>query len=150
MKKTAIIILNYNNPSDTIACIKSVERYNTAPVKYVIVDNGSTDGVSVPEIDAFLSGAFAGEYKRVREADAVSGTLPHVTFLTSLSNDGYARGNNKGIALTADDDEIDRLMILNNDILFIEDIIPALKEAQDHLPACAIISPLLLNGKGSG
>ena len=40
-KKTAIIILNYNNPDATIACVESVERFNTAPVRYIIVDNGS-------------------------------------------------------------------------------------------------------------
>lgn len=149
MKKTAIIILNYNNPSDTIACVRSVERYNSAPVKYIVVDNGSTDGISVSGIDGFLSETFAGDYLRVCEGGPVPDILPRVVFLTSPSNDGYARGNNKGIALAAGDAEIDRLLILNNDILFIEDIIPGLKEAQDRLPACGIISPLLLTGKRS-
>lgn len=150
MKKTAVIILNYNNPSDTIACIRSVEQFNTAPIKYVIVDNGSKDGVSVGEIDKFLTANFGSRYKLVSENEPVGTTLPDVTFLVSSSNDGYARGNNKGIALTEADDEIDRLLILNNDILFIEDIIPALCVAQDSLPDCAIISPLLLTGKGAG
>lgn len=150
MKKTAIIILNYNNPSDTIACIKSVECHNTAPVKYVVVDNGSTDGISVPEIDRFLSETFAEDYMRIQDTDAVSGVLPYITFLVSSSNDGYARGNNKGIALTANDNEIDRVLILNNDILFIEDIVPALIEAQTSLLHCGIVSPLLLTGKGDG
>ena len=149
MKKTAIIILNYNNPSDTVACLRSVKRYNTAPVKYVVVDNGSTDGISVSEIDGFLAEAFEGDYMRVREGDSVPSSLPQAVFMTSRSNDGYARGNNKGIALAANDDEIDRLLILNNDILYIEDIIPPLKEAQDSLPDCGIISPLLLTGKGA-
>lgn len=41
MGKTAIIILNYNNYEDTINCIESIEKYNTADIKYVIVDNNS-------------------------------------------------------------------------------------------------------------
>ena len=44
MKSTALIILNFNNYEDTINCIESVEKYNTAPVKLIIVDNASTRG----------------------------------------------------------------------------------------------------------
>lgn len=36
-----IVILNYNNASATIACVESIIRYNTYPVKIIIVDNGS-------------------------------------------------------------------------------------------------------------
>ena len=42
MKSTALIILNFNNYKDTINCIESVEKYNTAPIKLIIVDNAST------------------------------------------------------------------------------------------------------------
>lgn len=150
MKKTAIIILNYNNPSDTIACIRSVEHYNTAPVKYIIIDNGSTDGESVAEIDRFLTDIFSENYRCVDEGDAVDSRLSDVTFLVSKTNDGYAKGNNKGILLAEGDDEIDRILIMNNDILFIEDIIPSLSSLQDQLPDCAIISPLLLTRDSKG
>lgn len=144
MGKTAIIILNYNNPADTINCIDSVERFNTAPVKYVIVDNGSTAPGVVSDIDNFLCGRFGENYRCLSEGDPVPESLPYVTFFVSKTNDGYARGNNKGISLVENDPEIERLLILNNDILFIEDIIPGLCEKMDSIHDCAIISPLLL------
>ena len=37
--KTAIVILNYNNYEDTINCIKSVETYNSADIKYLNIAN---------------------------------------------------------------------------------------------------------------
>ena len=52
---TALIILNYNNYEDTINCIKSVEQYNTAPIKYVIVDNGSTRHECIAKLSGFLA-----------------------------------------------------------------------------------------------
>lgn len=53
-------------------------------------------------------------------------------------------GNNKGLLLADADPEIEQVMILNNDILFIEDIIPELLRRKAQLPDCAVISPALL------
>lgn len=145
MKTTALIILNYNNVEDTINCIDSVELYNSAPVKLVVVDNGSSRTEAPVILDEYMRAKFNGRYIRITDKDIASaGTLPYATLLVSGSNDGYARGNNKGLKLTDNDPEISDVMILNNDILFVEDIIPALSEARTNLPDCALISPLLL------
>ena len=66
-----------------------------------------------------------------------------MTFLVCTHNTGYARGNNKGIKVALEDNNVDRIMILNNDVLFVEDIIPPLVLKQDQLTDCAIISPIL-------
>lgn len=39
--QTGVIVLNYNNSSDTINCIESILKVNTASIKIIIVDNGS-------------------------------------------------------------------------------------------------------------
>lgn len=49
----AIIILNYNNAKDTINSIESVEKYNTFPSKFIIIDNASTNG-SADQIKKYL------------------------------------------------------------------------------------------------
>lgn len=41
ISKTCIIILNYNNVEDTIQCIDSIERVNTATIKYIVVENNT-------------------------------------------------------------------------------------------------------------
>ena len=141
--KTALIILNYNNYEDTINCIESVEKYNTSPIKYIIVDNGSTRSNTIQTLDKYLSKRFTNEYILHYEHKILKGILPKVCLLSSQSNDGYAQGNNKGLALAYEDNEIDKIMILNNDILFIEDIIDKLTSQLNNLPQCAIVSPIL-------
>jgi GT2 family glycosyltransferase len=142
IKSTAIIILNYNNYNDTINCIESVEKYNTAPIKYIIVDNGSSKKDSVICIDKFLKKSFHDKYKCIIEGDKTD-KLTYVTFLISKTNDGYAEGNNKGLRLANIDDEIENILILNNDILFVQDIIPELLNSLKSLDKAAIVSPLL-------
>lgn len=118
-------------------------KYNTAPVKFIVVDNGSTKPGVVGELDSRLSALFPTSYRRVSEGEPCSDMLSEMTFLVSPDNSGYASGNNKGLQLAYADDEIDRVMILNSDILFVEDIIPSLIAEADKLPDCGIISPIL-------
>ena len=141
--KTAIIILNYNNSSDTINCIKSVERYNTAPVKYIVVDNGSTKTQVIDDIDKFLHDTFKDDYALLSETQTPVGRLQKMNFVVSKTNDGYAKGNNKGLRFAYADDEIDRILILNSDILFVEDIIPKLANYHGKIADVAILSPVL-------
>jgi len=117
------VILNYNTPVDTINCIKSILKYNTALIKIVVVDNASSD-CSLKLIKEFVS------------------SMPFVTIVESKENLGYARGNNLGIDFLKKDPSVEYFMILNSDILFVEDIIPALI---DNLcdKKIAIISPVL-------
>lgn len=141
--KTALIILNYNNYEDTINCIESVEKYNTASIKYIVVDNGSNRSDTVDKLNAYFRMRFQENYKCIKEGESYRLPLPYLTFFISPTNDGYACGNNKGLNLAYADNEIDRILILNNDILFVEDIIPQLIDSMEKLPDCAIISPIL-------
>lgn len=141
--KIAVIILNYNNYEDTINCIESVEKYNTAAIKYIVVDNRSTRLDAVDKLNAYFAERFQEDYICLGEGESYSLPLPYLTFLVSSTNDGYACGNNKGLNLAYADNEINRILILNNDILFVEDIIPKLIEIMEELPDCAIISPIL-------
>ncbi len=142
--KTAIIILNYNNWEDTINCIRSVEKFNTASIKYIVVDNGSTRKNAIENLDSFFRLSFSQNYELVKEESTNKHSpLKYLTFFVSMTNDGYAQGNNKGLKLAYEDDEIDKVMILNNDILFIQDIIPKLVRTMEQLADCAIISPIL-------
>ena len=140
-----IIILNYNNWEDTVNCIKSVEKYNTAEVKYIVIDNGSTREGTVEALDKYLAKTFKNNYRKMTENENVE-ILSYMTFLVSPTNDGYARGNNKGLRLAYKDSEIDELLILNNDILFIQDIIPLLLRKKKKTDNCGIISPILYEG----
>lgn len=141
---TGIIILNYNNWEDTVNCIESVEKYNTALVKYIVVDNGSNRCGTVEELEKYFQCRFKGQYNRIEETDSQhEKSLSRMTLIVSETNDGYAQGNNKGLNFVLEDEEIEYVMMLNNDILFVEDIIPDLIKRQQTIADCAIISPIL-------
>lgn len=149
MKKTAIVILNYNNFEDTVNCIGSILKYNTAPCKFIIIDNGSTRSGTVQKIDDFLKEKFGSRYQHYDyEEKRIPDVLPDVSLVVSKKNDGYACGNNKGLEYAYRDNEVDKVLIINNDVLFIEDIIPQLARAIDDIDDCAVISPLLLKKDG--
>ena len=142
-KTTAVIILNYNNYEDTINCINSVEAYNTAPIKYIVIDNGSQRKGVVETLDKYMSTKFGNHYLKISDDNDIT-ELPYATLLASQTNDGYACGNNKGLALAYSDDSIKSILILNNDILFVENIIPTLLDYYyNKLDHCAILSPML-------
>ena len=143
MKRTCIIILNYNNAEDTINCIESIEKFNTADIKYVVVDNHSTKEGCTDLLKMYLQKRFEGEVNIMNEGEPHSTVLPYMNLLLSLTNDGYARGNNKGLRLIENDPEVTDVLILNNDILFVQDIIPSLLRYYYKLSDAGIVSPLL-------
>ena len=145
---TAIVILNYNTASDTISCIQSIEAYNTAPINYIVVDNGSSHKEGIRLLEKFFENS-QKSYLKLSDTDSHPKSLPYFCFLVSSSNDGYARGNNKGLDLAYSDSSIQNILILNSDVLFCEDIIPTLVHIQDSIVNCGLITPLVLSRRGT-
>ena len=143
----AIIILNYNNAKDTINCIESVEKYNSYPSKYIIIDNASTDD-SVIQIKKYLSLRDKTTVGYFKAGDCVNTSAPYMSFIESSINGGYACGNNIALKFIEDDLDITKILILNNDVLFIQDIIPELSLFLDKHEEAAIVSPALLKKDG--
>lgn len=143
----AILILNYNNSSDTIKCIESVNRFNTSPCKFVVIDNGSTDD-SVSIMDKYFQNKFENRYLQYNPGEQLKDKAPYISLILSEKNTGYACGNNYGLHFIEKDIDIDKILILNNDILFIQDIIPSLSDFLDTHSDAAIVSPLLLKHNG--
>ncbi|MCQ2160848.1 MAG: glycosyltransferase [Bacteroidales bacterium] len=125
-----IVILNYNNALLTINCLESIVKYNTYPIHIVIVDNASTDD----------SIRILQDYQREHNG--------LYDLLLSDCNGGYAQGNNLGLRFLDSIDDVTEVMVLNNDILFTEDIIPVLKTFIENHPEAALVSPLLRKRDG--
>jgi GT2 family glycosyltransferase len=90
--RVAIIVVNWNGPNDTVACIESLHRIDYSNFEIIVVDNGSTDD----------------SVKLLREQ------CPDVFLIETRENLGFAGGNNVGIreALRRDADYV---LLLNND-----------------------------------
>lgn len=118
-----IIILNYNNASDTILCVESVLENNLKDISILIIDNASTDnsilnlqnwltssGLDIANIH-YRNFSFVCE-QNIKQSSKIS-------FITVDTNNGYASGNNIGIAYVIKylSQNIDFIWILNNDTL---------------------------------
>lgn len=114
--KIAIIILNYNNALDTIACIESISSQPQKEFSLIVVDNCSTDG-SISQIISYFNDNNL-QYSLVSESwqdEKRNEPLSKITLLKAQQNYGYAIGNNLGLQLAMQDETINYFWILNND-----------------------------------
>jgi len=111
-KPVAVILLNWNTPDYTAACINSLKQYCDENVFTIIVaDNGSTDD----------------------SLSILQPQFPDVVFIDNQKNLGFAEGNNRALAYSIERGYAYSLLI-NTDTLVDEDIITALSQ---HLAAQA-------------
>jgi GT2 family glycosyltransferase len=99
-----IIVLNYNGANDTIACLKSILELNYARFKVLVVDNASTDDSEI-KIRKYL---YFIQDKRF-------------LFIETEKNTGYAGGNNIGIRIALENQEMAYVWVLNNDTIVDKD-----------------------------
>lgn len=147
----AIIILNWNNASDTIECINSVFRAEM-PVNSVVflVDNGSSDQ-SVSQIMQWLQRKQVtfDHYKRTVKGifqPIVQSEKPRLCMLENGENLGFAKGNNVAIRFVLNEFAVDfqYYLLLNNDTLVLPKSIVKLLEAAENYPEFLTWTPLII------
>lgn len=112
----SIISVNYNHSHVTDAMLDSIALHNMyAPIEIIVVDNGSKEN-PVP--------AWQQKY-------------PHVTFIRSEENLGFAGGNNLGTRYAKGD----FLFFVNNDTEFTPGLVETLVDTLKKHPECGIVSP---------
>lgn len=118
MTSIGIVIVNYRNDEQTEAFIREdVSRIST-PFRLVVVDNGATE-----------------EEARALEARIGYPVLAH-------ANDGFAVGNNTGIAYLTERYQLDYLLFTNTDIHIPEPgAVEALVRKMEENPRIGIIGP---------
>jgi len=115
--RVTIVVLNWNRPAETIACLESLAAADLAGATTLVVDNGSTDG----------------------SVEAIRRRFPDVRVIALPENHGYAGGNNAGIR-AALDAGADGVLLLNNDTRVAPDFLAALLEAINSSPQCAAVA----------
>ncbi|MCK8493757.1 glycosyltransferase [Spirosoma sp. RP8] len=145
---TGVLILNYNNPIDTINCVKSVIKHSeNSLVKILVVDNGSEVELQKQLFD--LLTVLNENINFINtQVNAQSCDLKKLNIVNLDVNGGYATGNNIGLSFFYKDSSVKYIMVLNNDILFTETIIPTLLNFVNTHMNVAVVSPLLYDGKG--
>lgn len=122
-----IVILNYNNSAQTLGCLESLyEHCKGDNWKVCLVDNASD----------------REELEKLRK-----GCNEHI--IVATGNKGYACGNDLGCEWFDKDPEVDKILILNDDTRFTEDIITPLEAYLDCHPECGVVFPLVVAPDGS-
>ena len=124
-KKIYVIVLNYNNESDTIECINSLDSITEFDLEIVVVDNNSKDAKL---LNNFVS------------------NISNAVFHQAGENRGYAAGNNVGLRFALNN-SADYIAILNNDVIVNRDSFSESISMLDNNPHAAFVSPTLLNYK---
>jgi GT2 family glycosyltransferase len=120
----AAILVNYNAGPELERALRSIADEMTGQSwQGVVIDNASVDG-SAAKVNPFV---------------------PHVRLIHNLTNVGFARGVNQGLAATT----APYVLIMNPDCRLMAGAIAALRGVLDAHPDCAITGPRVLNPDGS-
>ena len=101
--EVTIVVLNWNRPRETIACLESLAAADLRGAAVLVVDNGSRDG----------------------SVEAIRQRFPDQRILSLPENRGYSGGNNAGIR-AALDAGAKAVLILNNDTRVAPDFLHSL------------------------
>jgi GT2 family glycosyltransferase len=127
-----VVVLNWNNADDTIACLDTLLDASPTPAHIVVVDNGSVDD----------------SLSRIRDAvsffQSQSGsTAAPVHIIAAGGNLGFAGGTNRGLDWLMKETDVTHLMLLNNDATVSESFFADASEALSQVSGDAVIGPTI-------
>lgn len=129
MEKTGIVVLNYQTWKLSLRCMESIRR-TCRGLRYQIylVDNASSR--PMPDV-----------VRRYISADK------GIRFLKAEKNQGYAAGNNIGIA-KALEDGCSMIVVANNDIVFQSHSVAKMADCLTSHSGVGIVGPKVVDGRG--
>lgn len=121
MKKTAIILVNWNSYALTAQCIRSLQQMSyPESATVILVDNHSADG----------------------SGEALKNEFPHIIYIQANDNLGFTGGNNVGIAY-AIQEKFDYTLLLNNDTTVDPDFLAPMVAYMETHPETGAVQPLI-------
>jgi GT2 family glycosyltransferase len=128
-----VVILNWNNADDTIACLNALSVTDPRPEHIVVVDNGSVDH-SAAAIGARISRVESLEPKSFEQS---------VTLIRADANLGFAGGTNLGLAWLRANTADTHFVFLNNDATVSPSFFGDMEDAVVQIGGDAIIGPTI-------
>ena len=114
-----ILLLNWNNPEETLGCIASLRMMSYRNYSVLVIDNGSTDN-----------------------SVEILSNCSDIDLITLPENIGFTGGCNRGMREAARH-KADYVWLLNNDTLVAPDCLAALVRAAQANPDAGLLSPVL-------
>ena len=125
MKRTGIIILNWNAAQDTINCVRNFQEFRENEITIHVVDNNSDPA----------------------DREKIQQNCQDIVFIQNDRNLGYAGGNNVGLR-RALKDGCKYILLMNNDARITEKDFSLLVQAMDAEPDLGIVGPLIRDHNG--
>jgi hypothetical protein len=116
--KVFTIILNWNGLSDTLKCLKSIEKSNYSRREIVVVDNGSSENPT----------------------EVILKEYPKVHVLRNSKNEGFSKGNNIGIRYALECGA-EYVWLLNNDTEVEVDTLLRIIDVAESSSEIGLVSP---------
>ena len=124
------VVVNWNNPSDTLQCLESLCSAAPLPSRVVVIDNGSADDSTKQFTEWAMQRGLDFELigrdenspgpARADPPSRLSGQ-PWLTIVRLGANLGFAGGSNAGLALLKPESSLTHFLLLNNDALVAPD-----------------------------
>jgi GT2 family glycosyltransferase len=129
-----VVVLNWNNPGDSLECLDSLRSANPQPAHVVVVDNASEDD-SLRRIRSW------GErYSVLNQRTSIG---PWLSIIESATNRGFAGGTNLGIRHLLENTSVSHLLLLNNDATLEPTFFADMERAIAALPDAGILGPTI-------
>ena len=116
--KVGIILLNWNSYDHSSNCIQSLQQCDYPNFEIIVVDNGSMDG----------------------SGNLLKANFPAIHLIASVTNEGFAAGNNRGFEY-AIQQQFPYAMMLNNDVFVEPDFLSKLVDYMGSHPSAGAIQP---------
>jgi len=146
MNKISIIVLNWQNWQDTLACLDSLRQLeSSASFSIIVCDNDSQDD-SVAQISHWAQQHFPQNHT-IADATSQDGSYPHAKFtlIQTGENLGFAGGNNVGIRYALTDPTCEYLWILNNDTTVAQNALETLYTCAQQRPHIALFGSTIVD-----
>lgn len=141
MPSVSIILLNYNNYIDTIACLNSLGKISYQNYNIILVDNSSTD-LSFEKLQNEISQNWSFQVfnSSLHFDDCDVSPEKKIYLIESSVNGGFGHGNNIGISFAIDYLQSDYVLLLNNDTEVEEGFLEPLVGFSENNPRAGIVS----------
>ncbi|MEZ5672397.1 MAG: glycosyltransferase family 2 protein [Thiotrichaceae bacterium] len=152
MATVCIILLNWQNGQDTLACLNSLIQLDSSiDFSIIVCDNDSQDD-SVAQITHWAQQHFPQDYLTIPPTQNaaylgknLSNNHAKLTLIQTGSNLGFAGGNNVGIRYALTNPTCEYLWILNNDTTVAQNALETLYTCAQQRPHIALFGSTIVD-----
>ena len=145
-----VVVVNWNNAAETMACVETLDASNPPPQHVVIVDNGSVDD-SIERLEAWADEHWIWRLAGTSSESAKSRNgVPWLIIARAGANRGFAGGSNVGIRYLQQRTSVSHFVLLNNDASIAPDFFTEIARAISTHPDAGLLTGTIFEDPDRG